>query len=63
MGLGTMCVMPFYGRIDLYQSSCPEFRYEDGKVLGIEPYLTHRSASTHCVSNPNPIKGSFNMLF
>ena len=26
-----------HGRIDLYQSTCSEFRYGDGKVLGTQP--------------------------
>ena len=32
-------------------------------MLGTQPYPTHRSVSTHCVPNPNLIKGSSNMLF
>ena len=42
---------------DLYQSMCLEFRHGNGKVLGIQPHPTLRSASTHCVPNPNPSKG------
>ena len=52
-----------YGRNDLYQSMCSEFRYGDGKVLGTQPHLTRGLVSTHCVSNPSPLKGSSNRLF
>ena len=38
---------------------CPEFRYGDRKVLGTQPHLNCWLASTHCVPNPNSIKGSF----
>lgn len=34
-----------------------------GKVLGTQSHPTYRSASTHCVSNPNSIEGSPNILF
>ena len=49
-------------RTNLYQSMCSEIRYEDGKLLGSQPHPTHRLASTHCVPNPSPIKGSSNMF-
>ena len=42
-----------------YQSTYPEFRYEDEKVLRIQPHPTRASASTHCVPNLNLIKGRF----
>ena len=48
---------------DLYQSTCPEFRYGDERVLGTQPHLTCESASTHCVPSLDPVKGKFNMLF
>ena len=63
LGLGTVNIAPFCGRIDLYQNTCLEFRYEVGKVLGTQPHLTRGSTSTHCVPNLNPIKDIFNMLF
>ena len=34
-------------RIDLYQSTCPKFRYRNGKVLGTQPHPTRKSAFTH----------------
>jgi len=50
-------------RTNLYQIICSEFRYRDGKVLGTQPHPTHGSASIHCVSSLNLIKGTFNTLF
>ena len=47
----------------MFTKVCLEFRYGDVKVLGIQPHQTYTLAYTHCVPNPNPIKGSFNMLF
>jgi len=52
LGLRTKNIAPFVGLI-FYQSTCPEFRYEDGKLLGTQPHLTRRSASTHYVPNIN----------
>ena len=63
LGLGTINIVSFMEGLIFYHSSCPKFRYGDGKVLGIQPHPTHRSASTHCVPNLNLIKGKFNMLF
>ena len=44
-----------------YRSTCPEFRYGDGKVLGTQPHPSHGSASTHCVLRLNLIKSTFNI--
>ena len=33
--LETINIVPFHGRTNLYQSMCSEFKYGDGKVLGI----------------------------
>ena len=63
LGLGTINIVPFRGRTNLYQSTCLDFRYGDGKVLGTQPHPTYRSAFTHCVPSLNLIKGIFNMLF
>ena len=63
LGLATINIAPFRGMTDLYQSTCLEFRYGDGKVLGTQPHLTCGSASTHCVPILDLIKGKFNMLF
>ena len=30
-----------------YQSTCPKFRYRNGKVLGTQPHPTRKSAFTH----------------
>ena len=49
--------------IDLYQSTCPDLRYGDEKVLDTQPYLTLGSVSTHCVPSLNLIKGLLNMIF
>ena len=46
-----------------YQSTCPKFRYGDRKMLSTQSHSTHISTSSHYVQNPNPIKGSSNMLF
>ena len=59
----TINIVLFHGRTNLYQSMCSEFRYGDGKVLGIQPHLTHRLASTHCIPSLSFVKGVFNMLF
>ena len=62
LGLGTINIVSFVEGLILYHSSCPEFRYGDRKVLGIQPRPTRRSASTRCVPSLNLIKGIFNML-
>ena len=36
LGLGTIYIVPFMERQIYYQSTCLEFRYEDGKVLGTQ---------------------------
>ena len=46
-----------------YQSTCLEFRYGDGKVLGTQPHLTHGLASFHCILCLNLIKNIFNTTF
>ena len=46
---------------DLYQNTCLEFRYGDGKVLSTQPHLICGLASSHCVSHPNSIKESSNL--
>ena len=51
LGLGTI-------RTNLYQNTCLEFRYRDGKVLGAQPPRPF----TYCVPNPNLIKGFSNRL-
>ena len=33
-GLGTINIAPFVEGLIYYQSTCPEFKYGDGKVLG-----------------------------
>ena len=35
LSLGTINIMPFVEGLIYYQSTCSEFRYGDGKVLGI----------------------------
>ena len=42
-----------------YQSTCPEFKNRDRKVLSTQPHPTHESTSTHCVLHLNLIKGIF----
>ena len=42
--------------------TCPEFRHGDGKMLGTQPHPTRKSASTHYVPNPCPIKEFSNRL-
>ena len=37
LGLETINIVSFHERNDLYQSTCSEFRYGDGKVLGTQP--------------------------
>jgi len=59
--LGIINITPFMERLIYYQSTCPEFRYGDGKVLGIQPHRTRESASTHCVLCFNLIKDTFNI--
>ena len=61
LGLGTINIAPFMEGLVYYQSTCPEFRYGDGKVLGTQPYLTRGSVSIHCVLHFNFIKGTFNI--
>ena len=56
LGLGTINIVPFCGTTDLYQTTCLEFRYEDGKVLDTQPHPTHGSTSTRCVPSLNLIK-------
>ena len=34
LSLGTINIAPFMKGLIYYQSTCPEFRYRDGKVLG-----------------------------
>ena len=34
LGLGTTNIAPFVEGLVYYQSTCLEFRYSDGKVLG-----------------------------
>ena len=63
LGLGTMNIAPFLKGLVFYQSTCPDFRYGDGKVLGTQPHSTRGLASTHCVPSLNLIKGRFNTLF
>ena len=62
LGLRTIYIVPLWKDWS-YQSTCPEFRSRDEKGLGTQPHLTYKLASTHCVPNPNPIKGSSNRLF
>lgn len=62
LGIETINITPCE-RTDLYCSSCPEFRYRYGKVLGIQPHSTRRPASTHCIPNLSPIKWFSNRLF
>ena len=63
LGLETINIAPFHGKTNLYQSTCLEFRYKDGKVLGTQPHQTRGSISIHYVPSLNLIKGLFNMLF
>ena len=60
LGLGTINTVPSMEGLVYYQSMCLEFRYGDEKVLDTQPYLTHESASTHCVLRLNLIKGVLN---
>ena len=60
LGLGTINTAPLMEGLIYYQSTCLEFRYEDGKVLSTQPHPTHGSASTHYVLRLNLIKGTFN---
>ena len=60
LGLENINITPLCEGI---RNPYPEFKYGDEKILGTQPYLTHGSASTHCVTYPNSIKGSFNKLF
>ena len=62
LGLGPINIAPFMERLIYYQSTCSEFRYGDEKVLDTQPYLTRRSASTHCILHLNLIKGTFNIV-
>ena len=59
--LGIINIAPFMERLVYNQSMCPEFRYGNGKVLGIQPYRTRGSAFTHCVLYFNLIKDTFNI--
>ena len=64
LGLETINIYrALHERTDLYKSTCSEFRYGDGKLLGTQPHPTRGTASTHCVPSLNLIKGKFNMLF
>ena len=62
LGLGTINTVPSMEGLVYYQSTCPKFRYGDKKVLDTQPYLTHESASTHCVLRLNLITGIFNIV-
>ena len=62
LGLRTIKITPFMEGLIYYQSMCLEFRYEDGKVLNTQPYLTCGLASTHCILRLNPIKSTFNIV-
>ena len=53
---------PFMEGLIYYQSTCPEFRYEDGNVLGYQPHPTHGSAFTLCVLRLNLIKDTLNIV-
>ena len=48
LGLRTINIAPFMEGLIFYQSMCPKFRYEDGKVLDTQPHPICGSASTHC---------------
>ena len=63
LGLGTINIVPFVKGLIFYQSTCPEFKNRDKKVLGTQPHSTCGSTSTYYVPNINFIKGNFNMLF
>ena len=51
------------GKTNFYQSTCMEYRYGDGKVIGTPPHPTCGLACIHCVPCLNLIKGIFNTLF
>ena len=63
LSLGTINIAYFVKELILYQSTCPELKYGDGKVLGTQPHPTFGLTSTHCVPNLNLIKSKFTMLF
>ena len=46
-----------------YQSTCPEFRYGNRKVLGTQPHPTRGLASSHYILRLNLIKRIFNTAF
>ena len=49
LSLGIMNIGLFMEGLIYYQSTCLEFKYRDGKVLGTQPHPIRGSASTHCV--------------
>ena len=49
LSLGFMNIALFMEGLIYYQSTCLEFKYRDGKVLGTQPHPIRGSASTHCV--------------
>ena len=59
LDLGTINIAPFVEGLIHYQSTCPEFRYGDGKMLGTQPHPTRGLTFTHCVLHLNLIKGTF----
>ena len=63
LGLRTINIALFMEGLIFCQSTCLEFRYEDGKVLDTQPHPTRESASTHCAPSLSLIKGRLNMLF
>ena len=60
LGLGTIYIAPLC-EVPVLLEQESEFRYWDGKVLGIQPHPICGSASSHCVSHPNSIKESSNL--
>ena len=66
LSLEIINIASFVEGLIFYQSTSPEFKYGDGKVLSTQPHPTLPlivSTSTHCVPNLNLIKSKFNMLF
>ena len=68
LGLGTINIARLVEGLIYYHIMCPEFRYEDGKVLGTQPHPTQPmgwlplivfqvlillKASLICYSNPH----------
>ena len=60
-----MNIASFRGKIiDLTtRDMSSELRYDYGKVLGTQNHPTLRLASSHCVLQPNPIKGMSNIVY